>query len=397
LEQAKLRAEAEKKLKQDRQLRAELEAKLTRETAARTEVQEKVEVAWKAVTQARENARLESEAGARMEEKLKAQSLARLKAENKAKTQARLCEEAMKKASAEAEARAEAENKLRAEIEARTRAEADAQAQTQAKAQAKAKARAQEKARTKAERQARAQARKASIAEIREKARAYIEAKLKAKNQKREKAKADAVKKAEAIKKDLEAKTQARKGFVDMPTVSSSSALLALCAKDIMQRNVVWAGGDNSIQQILTTMQQNNTAHVVIGSDGVVEGIVSKSDLTGAISPHMRSAFKRWRQSLDSATLKIKVKWIMSRPSRVVDLQTSVAAIMENMRISGERCLPVTDTKGQVCGLVTTFEILQALLKLKNEPAKKNSTKVLELSLQSKSSSALPEHQLQAL
>jgi CBS domain containing-hemolysin-like protein len=35
---------------------------------------------------------------------------------------------------------------------------------------------------------------------------------------------------------------------------------------------------------------------------------------------------------------------------------------MENMRQSGLRCLPVVDQQGDVAGLVTVFDIFEALL-----------------------------------
>ncbi|MHC4069306.1 MAG: CBS domain-containing protein [Planctomycetota bacterium] len=52
----------------------------------------------------------------------------------------------------------------------------------------------------------------------------------------------------------------------------------------------------------------------------------------------------------------------MTRPVRTIKPDTSVAAIMENMRQSGLRCLPVVDQQGDVAGLVTVFDIFEALL-----------------------------------
>ncbi|MBA7703391.1 hypothetical protein ES703_112176 [subsurface metagenome] len=129
-----------------------------------------------------------------------------------------------------------------------------------------------------------------------------------------------------------------------------------------MQKEVVWAGPDDSVQQTLTKMQQHDVGYMVVGRDGVMEGIISKSDLTGAISPYLRPVFAKWRRPLDDATLQIKIKWIMSRPVRTVKPDTSLAAIMENMRQFGWHCLAVVDQEGKVQGLVTAFDIFQALL-----------------------------------
>jgi CBS-domain-containing membrane protein len=99
----------------------------------------------------------------------------------------------------------------------------------------------------------------------------------------------------------------------------------------------------------------------MVGQDGVLEGIVSKSDLTGAISPYMRPAFAKWRKPLDDATLQIRIKWIMSKPVRTIRPETSLAAIMENMLQLGVLCLPVVDQQGKVQGLVAEANIFKAL------------------------------------
>ncbi len=138
---------------------------------------------------------------------------------------------------------------------------------------------------------------------------------------------------------------------------------LAICAKDIMQKNVVWGNPDDSVQQALTKMQQADSGYMMIGTNGTLEGIVSRSDITGAISPYLRPIFSKWRRPLDDATLNIKTKWVMSRPVRTIKPETSLAAIMENMRQFGGRCLPVVDRQDKVQGLVTVFDIFKALLK----------------------------------
>jgi len=146
------------------------------------------------------------------------------------------------------------------------------------------------------------------------------------------------------------------------PASYAVGGLFSLCAGDIMQDDVTWADPEDSVQQALSKMQQNDTGYIMIGRDGVLEGIASRSDVTGAISPYLRSVFAKWRRPLDDATLNIKVKWIMSRPVRTVTPETSLAAVMENMCRFGGRAIPVVDEEGQVRGLITVFDILQMLL-----------------------------------
>jgi CBS domain-containing protein len=292
--------------------------------------------------------------------------------------------------------KAKAEEKIRAEAEAKVRTEAEEKAKAEAEEKGKAEAEAEEKAKTKAE----------------EKAKAEAEFRVKAENEARAKLEAEAKAEAEeqgsdadesSAKEDAEASAEEKDAAPDVnatddiaeeeaaaPDESEESAMggvsetiqkmtrsaavlpgesahisLAASAKDIMQKDVVWGSPDDSVGQTLTKMQQHDTGYVMIGHGGVLEGIVSKSDITGAISPYLRPVFAKWRRPLDDATLNIRVKWIMSRPVRTIKPETSLAAIMENMRQSGGRCLPVVGQQGKVQGLVTIFDIFKVLLSSK--------------------------------
>ncbi|MHC4739453.1 MAG: CBS domain-containing protein [Planctomycetota bacterium] len=139
-----------------------------------------------------------------------------------------------------------------------------------------------------------------------------------------------------------------------------------LCAKDIMQKQLVWASPDDSVQQIFTKMQQYNTGYVMVGVNGILEGIVSKSDITGAISPYLRPVFAKWRRPMDDATLQIRIKWIMNRPAQTINLQTPLEAIMKNMCRFRMPCLPVIGRQGEVKGLVAEVNILKAILKIES-------------------------------
>ena len=146
--------------------------------------------------------------------------------------------------------------------------------------------------------------------------------------------------------------------------------LFEILANDIMQNKVTWASPNDSLQQAYAKMKQTDAGYIMIGQKRVLEGIVSKSDITRAMSPYLQPIFVKWRRPLDDATLKIRIKWIMSRPVRTIKPDTSLAAIMEYMSQFRGRCLPVTDEAGNVQGLVTAFDIFKALLKSgSNTPA----------------------------
>ena len=141
-----------------------------------------------------------------------------------------------------------------------------------------------------------------------------------------------------------------------------------LCAEDVMLKELEWGSPEDSVQQAIKKMQQYDSGYLMVGIDGVLEGIVSNSEITGALSPYLRPVFAKWRRPLDDATLQIRIKWIMSRPVHIVKPKTPLENVMENMCQYGVRCLPVVDQQGKVQGLVTETGIFKVLLGLKSSP-----------------------------
>ncbi|MHC4130930.1 MAG: CBS domain-containing protein [Planctomycetota bacterium] len=146
-----------------------------------------------------------------------------------------------------------------------------------------------------------------------------------------------------------------------------SSESKSVSAGNIMQKNVIWISKDDTVETAISKMKEHDAGYLMVGSEDVMEGtmlegIVSRSDIAGAVSPYLRSTFAKWRRPIDDATLQIRIKWIMSRPVRTVKLDAPVSVIMENMNRYGGRCLPVVDDQGKVVGIVTVFDIFNSLL-----------------------------------
>ena len=138
-------------------------------------------------------------------------------------------------------------------------------------------------------------------------------------------------------------------------------AIMSLTALQVMGSKAVWVSPNDSVNEVLTTMQQNDVGYVLVGQEGKIHGLVSKSNVLGAMSPYLRPVFSKWRRPADDATLDIKVQWIMSRPVRTVQPQASLVVVVEQMRQFGGRCLPVVAGDGSVLGIVTVFDILRVL------------------------------------
>jgi len=150
---------------------------------------------------------------------------------------------------------------------------------------------------------------------------------------------------------------------VSNPVVDTGlTELLSIPARKIMDTDVVWCAPEDTVQDVLDAMQQHNSGYALIGTDNVLEGLVSNSSILAAISPYLRPMFAKWRRPEDDATLGIKIKWMMSRPVRTVKPETPLGSMIESMRRFGGRCLPVADGQGKVLGIVTVFDILVSVL-----------------------------------
>ena len=314
------------------------------------------------------------------EEKIRAEVRAKLQAEKEEKDKA----EDEEKAKVEAEEKPKKEAELKAAIEAEERAKIEAQMKAKAEAEIEAKAETDKKAETEAETDTKADD---ADTEASEDAVEPQEAETPepADNTETEEDTdtADNTNQAEDTEPPEDTETaedteppenteqvagsvsETIQKMIQSPAGlpgESAAISLATCAKDIMQKEVLWGNTDDSVQQALTKMQQADAGYMMVGTDGLLEGIVSKSDIASTLSVYLKPMFAKWRRPIDDATLQIKIKWMMTRPVYTIKPDTTLAAIMENMRQSGMRCLPVVDPKGKVAGLVTVFDIFKALL-----------------------------------
>ena len=306
------------------------------------------------------------------EEKVEAEADAKAEGETEAKSEAETVEE---KDKPEAEALVATKPQAAAgKVEAEKKAETEPKAKPEPEAAEKPKAEAEEKAKPEAEAIEKKDKPEAE-SKVEAEEKAETEEKTTAPDQSQESAKGVV---SEAIQKLTQSMTvppgeaspsevRAESGKPTMGTPQGGnpahiSVPSTVCAKDVMQKDIVWASPDESVQQALTKMQQHDCSYIIVGQDEAPEGIVSKSDITGATSIYLRPIFAKWHGPSDDATLQIKLKWIMSRPVRTVRPEAPLATIIENMCRFGGRGLPVVDEQGKVQGLVTVFDIFRTLL-----------------------------------
>jgi len=168
---------------------------------------------------------------------------------------------------------------------------------------------------------------------------------------------------------EVDEKTVAPK---DIPRPESTSArprviasnegladVLSLPVREVMDTRVVWGRPSDSVQDLLSKMQQHDVGYAMIGEGGVLDGIVSKSNILGAISPYLRPVFAKWHTPADDATLNIKIQWVMSRPVRTIGPDAALSIAIQSMQQFGGRCLAVLGDLEKKLGILTVFDIFR--------------------------------------
>ena len=157
--------------------------------------------------------------------------------------------------------------------------------------------------------------------------------------------------------------TQREANATGAPAGAASIATLpTLTAAQMMNPAVLWANPDDTIEDVRRQMQQQNVGYVMVGCDGRIEGILSRSDIAAAISPYTRSIFAHWRRPIDDATLQIRIKWFMSSPVHTIRPEASLVAVLDTMMRHSIRGLPVVDANGQTLGLITAYDVFGVML-----------------------------------
>ena len=141
----------------------------------------------------------------------------------------------------------------------------------------------------------------------------------------------------------------------------SSNKILEIPVKDIL-RPVFWLGSNACLQEAMEMMQNNAVSHIMIGTDGNIEGIVSNSDINSGLSPYLKPVFSKWRRPQDTATLKIQLKWLMSQPVYSLNDQATVRDAVKLMADNKIGFAPVKDSSGKVLGSVSVYDLFVLLL-----------------------------------
>ncbi|MBV8575804.1 MAG: CBS domain-containing protein [Acetobacteraceae bacterium] len=143
-----------------------------------------------------------------------------------------------------------------------------------------------------------------------------------------------------------------------------------MIAADVMVRDVVTIGPDESVARAARLMTENDVSALpVVGADGGMVGIISEADLLRREEIGTAGAPARWMETMTPATA-LAAEFTRSHGKRVADLMSEnvisvsedtslneIAALLERSRI--KRVPVVRDSK--LVGIVSRSNLIQAL------------------------------------
>ncbi len=138
--------------------------------------------------------------------------------------------------------------------------------------------------------------------------------------------------------------------------------ITSFLVKDVMDTEVIWADGDQSLENVLGLMQNKLTDYILIGQPHKVEGVISLNDINSGMSPYLKPVFSKLKRQQDIATLKLKIKWLMSQPVYCISEQSNLREAIKIMIDNKISFVPVKNTEGVVTGSISVKRILTLLI-----------------------------------
>ncbi len=131
---------------------------------------------------------------------------------------------------------------------------------------------------------------------------------------------------------------------------------------DIMTANVITAGPDETIKEVILKIRKKNVSGLpVVDKTGKVLATFSESDVAKALPDILNEA--QYIPLVDVRELTAEpIKRVMHMPAVTITPDTSVEEAATLVLEKFRHRLPVVDADGKLVGLVTLGDILKALL-----------------------------------
>jgi acetoin utilization protein AcuB len=129
---------------------------------------------------------------------------------------------------------------------------------------------------------------------------------------------------------------------------------------DIMTRNLVTVHVDDTVEQLQDLFKQHGFRHVLVVALGTLVGVISDRDVLKNSSPFLGNAFRE--RPTDRALLNRRAHQIMTRKLIATTSDTPVQEAIGLMLDHHISCLPVVDDRKRPIGIVTSRDLLRALM-----------------------------------
>jgi acetoin utilization protein AcuB len=129
----------------------------------------------------------------------------------------------------------------------------------------------------------------------------------------------------------------------------------------IMTTDVVRINGNKPLVEVKNLLNKRGFHHVLVVEEDRLLGVISDRDVLRALSPFLDTIVEQPR---DVNTLGMQARQVMSCTLITAGPSSSVCDAAELMINNHIHCLPVTDDKGELLGIVTTQDLLAHLASL---------------------------------
>ncbi len=128
---------------------------------------------------------------------------------------------------------------------------------------------------------------------------------------------------------------------------------------EIMTRDVISAQESNSLNKLVDLFKKHHIRHIPICKDGVVTGIVSRTDINRLT---FGALFDEEEATDDAILTMLSIPQIMSINPKTVKPSASIKEVAEIFTKAEYHALPVVD-KNKIVGIVTTTDIIKFMLR----------------------------------
>jgi len=131
-----------------------------------------------------------------------------------------------------------------------------------------------------------------------------------------------------------------------------------MLVKNIMSRNVVTVGLDDTLALVKEIFDHSKFHHLLAMEGGELLGVVSDRDLFKALSPNIGTSVETYK---DTATLNKRVHQIMSRKPKFLREDATVDAAIDLFSEQAISCIPILSDDDRLVGILSWRDILRSL------------------------------------